>query len=150
MNFQNLIVGLLIIGMGLLLNIIMIFPIQKFNSLKYSLFWKILFVLLIVFLTNTIANFLWGIIPENIMPHCLECMENSIGYIWDINKIRDITVIINCIYGIIWYIYFAVVSIIQISKKKNIGDNVLIIIWCIVAIIIVLFMKMSACGPYYM
>ncbi len=149
MNFYNLIVGLVIICIGLILNVIIIFPMKKLKLSKYSSFLKILIILLIVLFTNKIANFLWGAIPESVMPHCLGCMDNSIGYIWDKNKIRDITVMINCIYGIIWCIYFATVSVTQIVKKKNIGDNVLIIIWCIVSSLIVLFMKMNACSIYY-
>ena len=149
MNVYNFIVGLAIIGIGLILNIIMILPMKKLNSSKYGAFWNVLIVLLIAFLTNKIANFLWGTIPESVMPHCIECMINGVGYIWDKNEIRDITVIINCFYCIAWCIYFSAISVIQIVKKKNIGDNVLIIIWCIVSILIILSMKTDACSIYY-
>ena len=145
MNFYNLIAGLTIIGIGLILNIIMIIPMTK----KFNSFFKILILLLIIFLTNIIANSLWKNIPENVMPHCLECMMNSIGYIWDKNDIRDITVKINCIYGIVWCIYIGGTSVARIAKKKDIGDNVLIIVWSIVSIMIICFLQSSGCSTHY-
>ena len=149
MNFYNLLVGLGLIGIGIVLNVIMIFPMIIYRK-KLNSFWKILILLLIVFLGNAIANFLMRHIPEAVMPHCLGCMTNSVGYIWDKNEIRDITVIINCIFGIFWSIYIGTTSVAQIVKKKNKGDNILIIIWSIVSILIIGFMYSSACSWYYM
>lgn len=148
MNFYNLLVGLGLIGIGIVLNVIMIFPMIIYRK-KLNSFWKILILLLIVFLGNAIANFLMRHVPEDVMPHCLACMTNSVGYIWDKNEIRDITVIINCILGIFWSIYIGATSVAQIVKKNNKGDNILLIIWSIVSILIIGFMYYYACSWYY-
>ncbi len=134
MNISNFLIGICIIIIGLILDIIIIFNIKRIDS-----FWKILIVM---FLTNIIANILWGIVPDSIMPHCLGCLFNdgSTGkYIWDKNNIRDITVLINSIFGILLSIYTSLTK----DMKK-------IYIRAIVTMLIIIFMGLLSCSAYYM
>ncbi len=134
MNVNNLLMGIGIIVIGLILDIIMFFNKKRIGS-----FWKIL---ILMFLTNIIANVFWEFVPERIMPHCLGCMLNdgSDGkYIWDKNDIRDITVFINSIYGILLTIYTSRKKDMQKKHKKTIAT-----------ILIIIFMGLFSCSVKYM
>lgn len=135
MNINNFLIGIYIIIIGLILDIIIFFNIKKIGSFGE--------ILILMFLTNIIANIFWMVIPEFIMPHCLGCMLNdgSTGkYIWDKNNIRNITVLINSIYGILLTIYTS--HIIDIQKKD--------LKMVIVTILIIIFMGLLCCSVNYM
>ena len=137
MNTYNLLAGIWMIALGLILDIYMLFLAKKFNAP-----WKILIV---VFLTNVIAFILWEYIPDKVMPHSLGCLiGGKEGYIWDKNEIRNITVIINSLYGAFWCIF---VSVIKILRKEKVVDNIFAII---VSLLIIYFMAMVSCVIYHM
>ena len=135
MNIQNLLVGICMIAVGLILDIYMFFKIKKLNAS-----WKIL---IFIFFTNVIARILWLITPENVMPHCLVCFSDSEGYIWDKNEIKDITVVINSLYGALLCIY---VNSIKNLKKEKVIKNILAII---VSISIIIIMAMFSLATRY-
>lgn len=93
MNLENIFAGIVILLIGLLFDIFLL----TFNK-KIKSPWIVLGTTL---LCDIIAFLLWSYVPGSIMPHCLECLLENDGYVFDKNNLKTFMIIINSIIGII-------------------------------------------------
>jgi len=92
-NLENIFTGIVIVLIGLLFDILLL----TFNK-KIKSPWIVFGITL---LCDIIAFLLWSYVPGRIMPHCLECLLENDGYMFDKNKLKTFTIIINSIIGVI-------------------------------------------------
>lgn len=127
MNFGNIFAGIVIILIGLLFDILLLIFNKKIKSP-----WIVLGITL---LCDFIALLLWAYVPEGIMPHCLHCLDVSDGYIFDKNNLKEFTILISSIIGIILLIS-------KYKMKKGWINTILkilsILFICVVGVILAL------------
>ena len=91
MNIGNLLAGITVLIIGLLLDIIVLIFNKKIKSP-----WIVLGATI---LCDIIAFVLWY--RSFLLPHCLGCMIDNVGYVFDSNDIKTYTIIINSVLGLI-------------------------------------------------
>jgi magnesium-transporting ATPase (P-type) len=93
MNLTNIFAGLIILLIGLLFDILLLVFNKKIKS-PWIVFGTTL-------LCDIIAFLLWWYVPEEFMPHCLGCLAENTGYIFDKNNLKTHTIFINSVIGIV-------------------------------------------------